>query len=152
MLKCIDLTTQKKPFSVDSKEGPYRFFSPSFIEYPRGPVWYTLASFVVLLAALLGLALGAPLAVFAGLIAAGLYVFIHHAPATIHEVSITKHAITVGQETIPHADIASFWIMWEPPTACQLRLTLKKGYHKDRTIHIFNQNPELLRTLLSASY
>lgn len=128
----------------------HSFYSPEFLEYQRGPMWYLVAGFVGLGIITLGVLTHAITLTLAFLLFTGVYWLLHARAPKILEVAITQHGIHVeGEKFIPFGEIEEFWIVHNPPFVADLRLKVNRKWNSVVTIYIFGQDPEELRKLLA---
>ncbi len=128
----------------------HTFYAPEFLDYERGMVWYAVAGGISLVILAVGLLNQAITFVIAYLLAMAVYFLLHHTEAKLLEVSVTAYGVRIDGEFFPYNEIKSFWLIWDPPYIADLKLELRRRLHPIRTIHIFGQDPESLRTLLRA--
>lgn len=128
----------------------HEFYSPEFLDYPRGPLWYLVAGIVGVGIIALGVLTKAITLTIAFLLFVAVYWLLHHREARILEIAITQHGIRIEQddEFIPFGEISEFWIIHSPPFVSDLKLKVKRKWHSIRTIHIFGQDPAEIRSLL----
>jgi len=128
----------------------HSFYSPEFLEYPRGPVWYLVAGFVGLGIIALGVLSHAITLTLAFLVFVGVYWLLHAREAKILEIAITQYGIQIeGEGFTPFGEISEFWMIYKPPFVADLKLKVNRKWNSTRTIHIFGQEPEELRRLLT---
>lgn len=129
----------------------HSFYAPEFLEYQRGPVWYLVAGFIGLAIITLGVLSHAITLTLAFLIFLGVYWLLHAHEPKILEIAITQHGIRIEEENefIPFGEISEFWIIYNPPFVADLKLKINRKWNSVRTIHIFGQEPEELRRLLT---
>ncbi|MCF7846427.1 MAG: hypothetical protein K9L85_04300 [Candidatus Peribacteraceae bacterium] len=128
----------------------HSFYSPEFLEYPRGPVWYLVAGFIGLGIIALGVLSHAITLTLAFLVFVGVYWLLHTREAKILEISITQYGIHIeGEDFIPFGEISEFWFIYNPPFVADLKFKVSRKWNSIRTIHIFGQEPEELRRLLA---
>lgn len=128
----------------------HAFYAPEFLDYERGMVWYAVAGGISLLIIAVGILNQAITFVIAYLLAMAVYFLLHHREARLLEVAITTYGIRIDGEFFPYNEIRNFWVIWDPPYVADLKITVHRRLHPIRTIHIFGQDPEHLRQLLSS--
>lgn len=139
-----------KTHSVHHGELRHAFYSPEFLEYHRGPIWYLTAGFVGLGIIALGVLTHAITLTLAFLIFVGVYWLLHAREPKILEVAITQHGIHVENEAfLPFGEITEFWIVHNPPFVAELKLKVHHKWNSVHTIYIFGQDPDELRRLLT---
>jgi hypothetical protein len=153
-LKKIKLKTKNQTISklqIHHGEIQHEFYSPEFLDYPRGPVWYLVATIVGIGIISFGILTKAITLTLAFLLFVAVYWLLHHREARILEVAITQHGIRIEQdeEFIPFGEITEFWIIHNPPFVSDLKLKVTRKWNSVRTIHIFGQDPTELRNLLA---
>ncbi|MFH0776905.1 MAG: hypothetical protein V1936_04845 [Patescibacteria group bacterium] len=142
--------TQTALAQVHHGEIRHTFYSPDFLEYQRGPVWYLVAGFVGLGIIALGILTHAISLTLAFLTFLGVYWLIHNREPKILEIAITQNGFRIeGEPFIPFGEITEFWLIYNPPFVADLKLRIKQSWNSVRTIHIFGQDPEELRRLLA---
>lgn len=127
----------------------HTFLAPEFLDYERGMVWYAVAGGISLLILAIGILNQAITFVIAYLLAVAVYFLLHHREARMLEIAITAYGIRIDGEFFPYNEIRNFWVIWEPPYIADLKLEVHRRLHPIRTIHIFGQDPESIRKLLS---
>jgi hypothetical protein len=143
-------TNQNQLDQIHHGEIQHSFYSPEFLDYPRGPIWYLVAAIIGISIITLGVLTHSTTLTIAFLLFIAVYWLLHHRPARIFEIAITQHGIRVEEsgEFIPFGEITEFWIIHNPPFVSELRLKVQRKWNPIRTIHIFGQNPAEIRSLL----
>ncbi len=128
----------------------HEFYSPEFLDYPRGPLWYLVAGIIGVGIITFGVLSHSITLTIAFLLFVAVYWLMHRHEARILEVAITQHGVRIEQndEFIPFGEIEEFWIIHNLPFVSDLKLKTKRQWSSVRTIHIFGQNPEEIRALL----
>jgi hypothetical protein len=144
---------QKKPIvrgQLHHGEIQHVFYSPEFLDYPRGPLWYLVAAVIGIGIITFGVLTHAITLTIAFLLFIAVYWLLHHHESKILEVAITQHGIRIEEkEFIPFGEISEFWIIHNPPFVSDLKLKVQRKWNPIRTIHIFGQDPTELRNLLT---
>lgn len=83
------------------------------------------------------------------LVFVAVYWLMHHKEARPIEAAITKYGIRYGDDFFSFGEIKEFWIIHKPPFVADLRLHVSRKWHPFVTIHIFGQDPVVLRALIS---
>ncbi|MFH1546068.1 MAG: hypothetical protein ABIE14_01690 [Patescibacteria group bacterium] len=146
------LNSENKPNSkmqIHHGEIQHIFYSPEFLDYPRGPLWYLVAAVIGVGIIAFGVLTQTITLTIAFLLFVAVYWLLHHHDAKILEVAITRHGIRVEEEFIPFGEIQEFWVIYNPPFVADLKLRVNRKWQPIRTIHIFGQDPTELRDLLS---
>jgi len=136
---------------VHHGEIQHAFYSPEFLDYPRGPIWYLIATIIGIGIITFGVLSQSITFTIAFLLFVAVYWLLHHHEARILEVSITQHGIYIEQddEFISFGKISEFWIIHNPPFVSDLKLKINQNWNSIRTIHIFGQDPTEIRNLLA---
>lgn len=120
------------------------------IPYQRGLIWKINALIAVLLAVVLGYyfdALTFSLAILA--FAFAYYVSLRHPPRPVN-VSIREDGISLNKKLYPYSQIKRFWIIYEPPYLSVLHLHLRGKLFTEIKIHLADQSPATIRTILKS--
>lgn len=129
----------------------HTFYSPEFLDYPRGPLWYIIAAAIGIGIIAFGVLTKAITLTIAFLLFVAVYWLLHHREPKMLEVAITQNGIRVeGEDFIPFSEISEFWIIYNPPFVADLKLRVNKKWNPVHTIHIFGQDPSEIRNLLKA--
>ena len=139
----------KKVLQTQHGEVQHGFYAPEFLEYPRGPVWYLIAGLIsigILSFSILARNITLTLAF---LFFVAVYWLIHHRQARMIEIKITKNGLDYDEEFFSFGEIKEFWVIYNLPFVADLKIHLKRKLHPIVTIHIFGQDPFVLRQLLS---
>lgn len=126
------------------------FYSPEFLDYPRGPLWYIVAAVIGVGIIALGVLSQTITLTIAFLLFVAVYWLLHCREAKILEVAITQYGIRIEDEFIPFGEIQEFWVIYNPPFVADLKLRVNRKWQPIRTIHIFGQDPTELQNLLSS--
>jgi len=127
----------------------HAFYSPEFLEYPRGPLWYFVATIVGIGIITLGLVTNSITLTLAFVLFVAAYWLLHEHEPRLLEISITQNGIRIEDDFVPFGDIEEFWIIHNPPFVADLKLKVRRKWQSTLTIHIFGQEPEELRKLLA---
>ena len=128
----------------------HEFYSPEFLDYPRGPIWYLVAGIIGVGIITFGVLSQSTTLTIAFLLFVAVYWLLHHHEARILAIAVTQHGIRIEEERfIPFNEISEFWIIHNPPFVSDLKLKIVRKWNSVHTIHIFGQDPTELRYLLS---
>lgn len=126
----------------------FSWFSPQYLRFNRGVVWYMLAGLINF--ALLGYAIWAEIwtmALVFVLLPIAFLVEQRNKPKVV-EVIISEYGVKFGVFRVAYSDIKSFWILHDPPYVDELHILTNQKMHPEITIPLVGTDPALVRQYL----
>lgn len=142
-------SAKNKSLHVHHGEVQHIFYSPEFLDYERGPIWYLVAGIIAIAILSFGILTNTITLTIAFLVFVAVYWIMHHKEARAIETAITKYGIRYGKDFFSFGEIKNFWIIYKPPFVADLKIHVKRKWGAIITIHIFGQDPVALRALIS---
>ena len=124
------------------------WYSPQYIRFRRGLIWYVIAGLVN--ASLLGYAIWAGTWSMALVFALLPVVFLieHRNKPEVVEVIVSQYGIKFGIFQVPFSDIKNFWILHDPPYVDELHILTNQRWHPEITIPLVGADPTVIRQYL----
>lgn len=127
----------------------HRWQIPEYHQYERGRTWYIVMGLITM--ALITYALFTANFLFALLILlfAAIVFMSHIRPPLMLDFLITDKGVVINNKFYPHADLKSFWLIYEPPAVKNLYLEFQSRVRPPLSVHLDTQEPAIIRETLS---
>ena len=134
---------------VDHNEVLLEWKTPEFIPVPRGPVWYMVASVIVISLVVYAIFTNSATMAIVFILLAGMFFMTHKKKPRIVDVKITKLGVFYDKTFYHYTAINAFWVVYHPPFVRVLYLRLGGKTYRLIKIELNHQNPTEVRHLLS---
>jgi uncharacterized membrane protein YobD (UPF0266 family) len=123
--------------------------TPEFIPLKRGPVWYTVASVIVISLVAYAIFTDSATMAIVFILIAGMFFMTHKKKPRIVDVRITKLGVFYDKTFYHYSAINAFWVVYHPPYVRVLYLRLGGKTYRLIKIELNHQDPTEVRHLLS---
>jgi hypothetical protein len=123
--------------------------TPEFIPLERGPVWYSVASVIVISLVVYAIFTDSATMAIVFILLAGMFFMTHKKKPRIVDVRITKLGVFYDRTFYHYTIINAFWVVYHPPFVRVLYLRLGGKAYRLLKIELNDQDPTEVRRLLS---
>lgn len=125
-----------------------QWYSPEFLRYERGVLWFLTAGLIDALLILYAVMTGSLTMLLVFVLIPVIYFLEHHRKPKTVEVIVSPYGIKFGDMKLAYTDIKKFWILHDPPHLNELRLHTTKKFHPEVTIPLLDIDPSIIRNYL----
>jgi len=123
--------------------------TPEFIPVPRGPIWYLVASIIVIGLVVYAILTDSATMAIVFILLAGMFFMTHRRQPRIVDVRITKLGVFYDKTFYHYSAINAFWVVYHPPFVRVLYLRLGGRSYRLIKIELNHQDPTEIRNLLA---
>lgn len=122
--------------------------APEYANQVKTERWYMIAGVCAVSLIAYGLITAEYTMAIAFTLLAAVYHLVHNHPPRTIEVAVTSLGIVIDGQFYAFGDIATFWIIYQPPHVSKLYIRLRKRLGHDLGIELATQDPQLVRSIL----
>ncbi len=122
--------------------------APEYANHAKSERWYMVAGVCTVSLIAYGLITAQYTMAIAFTLLAAVYHLVHNHPPRDITVSITNLGMVIDGQFYAFGEIATFWIVYDPPHVSKLYIRLRKRLGHDLGIELVDQDPQLIRSIL----
>lgn len=146
----IEIKQKEKPVLTEKETGAilYSFVTPECVDHTRGKTWFIGMGIAVILGALFGVFQNSISLIILSFLLGAIYTISHNKKSPNITVSFTETVLLWGESFFLYSSLNSFWIIWKPGETQKLHINKSKGFPKEITIPIAQENPAKIKEIL----